>query len=177
MEKIKLIKPNKISLAGPPKPEAKPEPKHPTVRLATLEDVPRLLEIGATLYEGSPIEMIGVDPKKVRTALETAIIDQRKFLAIVSTKGEEIVGALVAYHFEPIFSDTRVACELLLWLDPEHRRGRRGVDMMEAYEYWAKLMGCKVVQYGFLANSPEKMEKLYEKTGAVFAEKMFFKKV
>lgn len=173
---MKQTQPKKITLTPPPsQKESKPEPKHPTLRLATLEDVPALMQIGEELYRGSPVEKIGISMKKVRTAVERAIIDQRTFLAIVSVKGSEIVGALVAYHFTPIFSDNRVACELLMWLDPEHRRGRRGVDMMEAYEYWAKMMDCKVAQYGFLANSPPKMEKLYERTGAEFAEKMFFK--
>lgn len=176
---VKLIKPRRLEEEQ--KKEKEKEKTHPTLRFATLEDVPRLLEIGAELYSGSPIEMIGYDRKKVREGLETAIIDTRKFLALVSTKKtgdtEEIVGALVAYHFLPIFSNNRVACELLLWLDPEHRRGRRGLDLMEGYEHWARLMGCTVVQYGFLANSPPKMETLYERTGAVFAEKMFFKRI
>lgn len=180
MKKIKGV-----TLIQPPEQKAqvqeraREEPRQASLRFATLSDIPRLLEIAEELYIGSPIEKIGINMDKIKKSLEIALVDQRKFLAVVSVKqieGEEVVvGALVAYVFEPIFTDNKIACELLMWLDPDHRQGRRGYELMQAYEYWAKLLGCKVAQYGFMENSPPRMEKLYQKTGAFYAEKTYFK--
>jgi len=149
---------------------------HPSLRHARLDDVPELIELAKKLSAGSPMEALAVDYEKSRAAIEKAIIsDQRDWLALVSHVDDKPVGVLVAYCFEPIFSSTKLAVEVFWYLDPEYRSGRRGIEMMQAYEYWARLVGCKVVQYGWLVSSPEGMKKLYERTGAELAEHVYYK--
>lgn len=151
-------------------------PVHQTLRHARLSDVPQLIELAKSLAAGSPMEALSVDYEKSRTSIEKAIIsDQKDWLALVSHVDDKPVGVLVAYCFEPIFSSTKLAVEVFWYLDPEHRSGRRGIEMMQAYEYWAKLVGCEVVQYGWLVSSPEGMKKLYERTGAQLAEHVYYK--
>lgn len=150
--------------------------QHQTLRHARLADVPELIELAKGLAAGSPMEALSVDYDKARTQIEKAIIsDQKEWLALVSHVDDKPVGVLVAYCFEPIFSRTKLAVEVFWYLDPEYRSGRRGIEMMQAYEYWAKLVGCKVVQYGWLVSSPEGMKKLYERTGAELAEHVYYK--
>lgn len=158
--------------------EPKDEPSHPTLRLATLEDIPELLELGRELHSNGSISKIALSETKARAQLERFVIgDQNDYLALVSHKDGKIVGALAAYAFEPVFSDTRIACEVLWYLRPEDRKGRRGLDMMEAYEYWAKAVKCTLVQYGWLESSPEGMKKMYERTGAELAELVYYKEL
>ena len=154
------------------------KPQHPTLRLATLEDIPDLLRLAKELESGSPMERLSVDYEKVRMNLEKAIIsNQTEWLALVSHVEGKPVGVLFAYCFEPIFSSQKLAVEVLWYLEPEHRKGRRGIDMMKAYEYWAKLVGCNVVQYGWMVNSPEGMKKMYERTGAELSEMTYYKEL
>jgi len=168
----------KISLKTPEQEEPKENLPHKTVRHAVLEDIPRLLELTQQLQMDSPMEMIGVDFERTQEQMEAAIMnDMTQWLGLVSYDGDEIVGTLFAYAFQPIFSKHKVAVEVLMYLDPAHRKGRRGLDMMNAYEYWAKMIGCKVAQYGWLASSPKSMETLYEKRGAVLAEKVYYKEL
>lgn len=156
--------------------QRKVAPVHQTLRHARLSDLPELLELAKSLTAGSPMEALSVDYEKARAGIEKAIIsDQKDWLALVSHVDDKPVGVLVAYCFEPIFSTTKLAVEVFWYLDPEYRSGRRGIEMMQAYEYWAKLVGCKVVQYGWLVSSPEGMKKLYERSGAQLAEHVYYK--
>ena len=151
---------------------------HRTLRHARLEDVPELMKLGEKLFKDSPMETMKMSPEKIRAQLEKAIISgQKDFLVLVSYDGDKVVGVLAAYAFEPVFTDTRIACEVFWYLDPEYRKGSRGLDMMKAYEYWAKLVGCKVAQYGWLVSSPEKMKTLYARTGAKLAEHVYYKEL
>lgn len=158
-------------------PEELAEPQHKTLRLATLDDVPALLELGKDLYKDSPLEFMKFDFSKVRENLEAAILNPKEWLVLVSHDEGKPVGCLVAYVFNPLYSKEKIACEVLWHLLPEHRKGRRGVDMMVAFEYWAKLMGCAVAQYGWMTSSPARMEELYEKRGLKMVEKVYFKEL
>src|SRR5690606_13241410 len=165
-----------VSLSPAPQEEPKVETHHPTLRHARLEDIPALLQLGEKLFKDSPMEPMEFNPEKVRAQLEKAIIsDQKDFLVLVSHVEDKPVGILAAYAFTPIFTDHRIACEVFWYLEPEYRKGTRGLDMMRAYEYWAKLVGCKVAQYGWLVSSPKNMPVLYERTGAELAEQVYYK--
>lgn len=152
-------------------------PSHPTLRQARLDDIPVLMNMAQKLGVG-PLEMLEPDPEETRIALETFIAsDQKDVLMLVSHIDDRPVGCIAAYAFSPLFTKNKIAVEVFWYLEEEHRKGRRGLDMMKAFEYWAKLVGCKAVQYGWLVTSPESMKTLYEKTGAVFAEETYYKKV
>lgn len=170
------IEVKKIVLDMPEQEELPEDPRHPTLRHATLNDIPELMKLARKLFKGSPMEAMRIDIEKARAQLERAIIsDHKDNLVLVSHDEGKIVGVIAAYAFYPIFSSERIACEILWYLEPEYRKGRRGLDMMKAYEYWAKLVGCTVAQYGWLTSSPETMIALYEKTGATLAEHVYYK--
>lgn len=161
-----------VSLA----PEPQAAVQHKTLRMARLSDIPYLLKMGERLVNEGPMAKIGFDEAKSRQMLEKAIISSdTEWLALVSHKDDVPVGVIVATLIAPVFSDAKVAVECFWWLEPEFRTGRRGIEMMEAYEYWARLIGCKVVQYGWLTSSPEKMKLLYARTGAEKSEEVFYK--
>jgi len=168
----------KISLVTPVNDPHKPKVIHPTLRFASIEDIPQLQSLAMSLVKDSPIEKIGVSPTKAVEQLTKFILNTgQDFLCLVSYDEDKVVGVLAAYAFEPVFSEERVACEVLWYLLPEYRKGRRGLEMMQAYEYWAKMVGCKVAQYGWLVNSPEGMKSLYERTGAVKSEEVYYKEL
>lgn len=148
-----------------------------TLRLAGLDDIPYLMDLAKTLYETSGWDMIPVDYTKGRAMFEKFIVEGHKdALVLISHDKGKPVGVLAAYAFTPIFSQAKVAVECLWYLEPEHR-GRRGVEMKKAYEYWANLVGASFVQYGVLGTSPEGLEKLYQRDGMTLSEKVYIKKI
>jgi len=147
------------------------------LRLASLDDIPYLMGLAKTLYDTSGWEDIPVDYTKGQAVFEKFIIEgQKEALVLISHDKGKAVGVLAAYAFTPIFSNSKVAVECLWYLEPEYR-GRRGLDMKKAYEYWAKLVGAEFCQYGVLSTSPDGLEKLYQREGMKFSEKVYIKKL
>ena len=148
-----------------------------TLRHATLEDVPMMLEMGEELFTGSSYSTLTLDKAKARENLEKFVIEGgTEYLCLLSLGDTgEPVGIIAAYAFTPLFSSQKVAVEVLWYLKEEYRKSRRGREMMEAYEYWAKMVGCTTVQYGFLETSPKGMVKMYERYGCVKTETVYSK--
>jgi GNAT superfamily N-acetyltransferase len=147
---------------------------HPTLRLATLEDVPYILDLSKKLYQESPYKGT-LNPTKMRAHLERAVIERGKYLVLVSFDGDKVVGAVVAYTYQPLFSDDWIAIEVLLYLEKTYRASTRGVELIEAFEYWAKMAGCQSVQFGVLTGFPKALEKLYERRGGEMTERLYTK--
>lgn len=146
-----------------------------TLRLGTLADVDQILALSHDLFNGSPFSDLVIDDAKAKKHIEAAILNPHMWLVLVSHEGDKVVGCLIAYTFKPIYSEAKIACEVVWQLLPEYRKGRRGLDMMNAFEYWAKLMDCVICQYGWMATSPSRMEELYVKRGLKMVEKVYFK--
>lgn len=148
-----------------------------TLRLASLDDIPYLMELAKTQYETSGWDLIPVDYEKGRAMFEKFIIEgQKDALVLISHDKGKAVGVLAAYAFVPIFSQAKIAVECLWYLEPEYR-GRRGAEMKQAYEYWAKLVGASFCQYGVLSTSPDSLEKMYLRDGMKLSEKVYIKKL
>lgn len=157
-------------------PENELETSHKSLRFATLNDIPWIISEAKKQFLDAPYFAFGVDDRKVRQLFEKLIVEgQEHSIILISHDGGKPVGALAAYAFEPMFSHNKIAIECLWFLLDDYRKGSRGRDMANAYEYWAKLVGCSHVQYGLLSSSPQRMASLYEKIGAAETERIFMK--
>lgn len=149
-----------------------------TLRHAGLNDIPDIMEMAKKLFYGSPYETLNLDVNRARVELERFIIESNKdFMVVLSHDDGKPVGVVAAYAFKPLFSSEKVAVECLLYLEPEYRSSRRGKELTDAYEYWAKLVGCSVVQYGLLSNADAKMADFYTRIGATEVEKVYYKDI
>jgi GNAT superfamily N-acetyltransferase len=147
---------------------------HPTIRLGTLEDIPALLDLGEQLYKESPYKGT-IDRRKMRAHLERAVIEKGQYLVLISYDGDKVVGGLVAYAYQPVFSNDWIAIEVFLYVEKNYRASTRGVDLVEAFEYWGKATGCQAVQFGVLTGFPKALEKLYERRGGEMTERLYTK--
>lgn len=151
---------------------------HNTLRQATLNDVPLLVEHAYNLFKQSTYNYVSWDEAKAREMIEKAVIEGGKdFLVLLSYDKEDIVGGVMAYAFEPLFSKERIAVESYLWLDEDYRSSRRGQELLEAYEYWCKLVDVKIAQVGLLASADQRMAKFYERRGYKIGETVYYKEL
>ena len=154
------------------------EELHPTLREATLEDIPVILSMAEQFGKDSPYDSIGINYAKTRQMMEKFVVEgQVEYLALISHDEGNPVGAIFAYAFTPIFSDHKVAVEVFLYLKPEYRKSQRGQDLRKAFEYWAKLVGCKHVQGAVLSNSPDGMDKFWTHGGYKMTETVYMKEL
>jgi GNAT superfamily N-acetyltransferase len=149
---------------------------HPTLRFATLNDVPWIVSHAQEQFSQSKYANLEVDIIKSQQMMEKFIIEGKdEYLVLISHEEGRPVGVIAAYAFAPIFSTRRIAVEVCFFIEEPYRQSKRGVGLMEAYEYWAKLVGCKTCQYGLLESSPERMKELYERRGAYATETIYMK--
>lgn len=111
------------------------------IRLATEQDIPRLVEMGSrSLREGAYADMLK-DNQTQTSALAEAVIKQAGKVLVAEENGQ-IVGLLaliIAPHF---YSAEPTATELMWYCEPEFRHSFTAVALMRAAEKIAREAGC-----------------------------------
>ena len=98
----------------------------------------------------------------------------RRHLAggLVLVCGEPARGVLMAVTFEHPFGAGRWAKETVWYIAPD-ARGRSALQMLDAYETWAREQGCTTIGMASLATND--VSKIYERRGYAPAETHFLK--
>jgi len=91
---------------------------------------------------------------------------------LVLVCGRPAQGVLMAATFEHPFGAGRWAKETVWYVAPE-ARGRSAIQMLDAYEAWAREQGCTTVGMASLASND--VSRLYERRGYTPAETHFVK--
>lgn len=92
--------------------------------------------------------------------------------ACVLVAGRPAQGVLMACAFEHPFGAGRIAKETVWFVTPE-ARGRGAIMMLDAYEEWARSVGC--VSAGMASLATNDVSSLYERRGYSAVETHFMK--
>lgn len=136
------------------------------VRPATIEDVPRLVELGAQMHAESPrFSRLSFDADKLGAFLGSAV-NAPHMLVLVAERGDEVVGGFVGLVMEHWFSRDLMAVDLALFIDQRKRGGIVASRMVRDYLDWADQKGAKLVQIGITTGVQQlQTERLYEALG------------
>jgi GNAT superfamily N-acetyltransferase len=142
------------------------------IRLAKVNDVPALVEIGARMHSITRFRSLDYKPAKVAQALTDAITKgKHKYVFFVATGSEgKVVGGLLGVLEQHIFSDQLTASVMHFDVLPEARMGGHGVRLLKAFETWCA--NREVVEIAFGINSGEHLEVLGR-----FAGRMGYSKI
>lgn len=91
---------------------------------------------------------------------------------LVLVAGTPAQGVLMAATFEHPFGAGKWAKETVWYIAPS-ARGRSALQMLDAYEAWARELGCTTIGMASLATND--VSKLYERRGYAPAETHFVK--
>lgn len=112
------------------------------IRLATLADIPRLVEMGQEFRrQTSYSNHLADNPAKMA---ETAGQLIEKQGVLVLERDDQVVGMLGFLVFPHFLSGENVAVEIFWWVDPQHRG--RGLALIREAERRAKSSGAKQIQ-------------------------------
>lgn len=90
----------------------------------------------------------------------------------------ELAGGLGCIKAPDLHSGEMMAIETFWYVRPECRARMMGMDLLFAFEQWAKDEGCKRIAMIHLADSsPDRLERLYRSLGYQLAEKHYVKEV
>lgn len=92
--------------------------------------------------------------------------------ACVLVAGDPAQGVLMACAFEHPFGAGRMAKETVWYVAPA-ARGRGAIKMLDAYEAWARSVGC--VSAGMASLATNDVSSLYERRGYSAVETHFMK--
>lgn len=104
--------------------------------------------------------------------------DNREKICLLWEKMGIPVG-IIAGQIHPLpFLGAKVAMECLWWVEPEERGSPAGVDLLDAFEYWAKLQGADFLQMMSMPDMTGKLlDRLYRKRGYDLTEIAYTKEL
>ncbi len=142
-----------------------------TIRPATVEDVPRVLEMAKRFLVLTDYgKIIATMPDRldslIRTVLEVGVI-------LVVDVGEATVAMLGLVPLNDPFSGELIVAELAWWVEPEHRQGSIGPRLLCAGEDWTRHIGAGVLK--MVAPIGSGVGTFYERHGYIAIETSYHK--
>jgi GNAT superfamily N-acetyltransferase len=120
-------------------------------------------------------------PYKLGSAQFYINIAHDQGLLIVAEKQGQKEGQLVGFAAgakAPLMgnSDFSVGSELAWWIQPEHRGGKLGIQLLKALEQAAKAAGCDFWSMLYMESSmPDTIKQMYQKMGYKLQETSYLK--
>jgi len=131
------------------------------IRLATMDDVPRLVEMGVEFMCSVPPYSAWTPKPEVLETTARAMIQSEAQDVFVADMSGGVVGMLgVATYRHPLTGEL-TATEMFWWVSPAWR-GRTGLALLRAAERWAASHGAGRLQ--MIAPNPD-VARIYEQRG------------
>lgn len=153
------------------------------IRKATIEDIPRIVEMAQRFYPESPYPALYGDmPDTQAAGLALIAMNGAESIEpgvmLLAEDAGEVVGMACLCADRATFNPlVRITSELVFWIEPEHRGGMAAVRLLKAAETEAKALGIQVNRMAVLSSSPEQASKLYERMGYTHTESYFSKRL
>lgn len=128
----------------------------------------------------SPYSSLEIDQGRLDHVVQSFVNgDKTQQIAFLALTDEGVpIGIVAGIITQFLFSDAKIAGEMIWWVDVEHRNTRAGIELHNAFEMWAKMAGCKIITMALLEdNNFEKVDGLYRKFGYRPAERSYMKEI
>lgn len=136
------------------------------IRPATLDDLPRILDLGEMLHKESPRwSRITFSRARAESTLRLLLTDPNGVIFVAERDGV-VVGGIAGVTEQHWASDDLVAHEMSLFMAPDARGGMSAIRLICSLRAWAKLRGAKWLHAGTSTGlDPERTAGLYERLG------------
>lgn len=136
------------------------------IRPAGYDDVEPLIEMGKRMHKESAYAFLPFDREKVRRLMISYIDDSETQCGLVAEESGILVGMFAGYLTDYFFCEEKVACDLILYVDREHRGSSAAVRLVRGFCNWARNHGAREVCLGVSTEiNPETTGRFYEKMG------------
>lgn len=137
------------------------------IRAATLDDMPRLIELAKTMHGESRLAVLSLNADKVLAVLMYAM---QSGLLLVAERDGQVIGGFAGIVEPHWFSDDLFATDLGLFVEPGKRGGFAAAALVSAFLNWAEQRGAKMTD--ILINTGVRVEdtaKLFAHLGGTQA--------
>lgn len=127
------------------------------IRMATLADIPELVEGGRRMHALTRFKHLDYNAARVSHSFEALIHQGRNKYVFFVAEGsnQHIVGALIGVLEQHIFSEQLTASIMHFDVLPEARAGGYAVKLLLALERWAKNRNVQEVYFGVNSAAPQ----------------------
>jgi GNAT superfamily N-acetyltransferase len=142
------------------------------IRLATIDDLPALVEGGSRVHALTRFKSIPFSAQKTAESFAALIRHKNgKYVFLVAENSAgKVVGCLIGVVEQPLFADVFIGTVMYIVVLPESRMGGYAVRLIRAFELWAKNRNAVDIQIG--SNSGVAMDKAAELLGKLRYEKV-----
>jgi GNAT superfamily N-acetyltransferase len=142
------------------------------IRLATIDDLPALVEGGSRMHALTRFKSIPFSAQKTAESFAALIRhgNGKYVFLVVENSAGKVVGCLIGVIEQPIFAEVFVATVMYIVVLPEYRMGGYAVKLIRAFELWAKNRNAVDIQIG--SNSGVAIDKAAEFLGKLRYEKV-----
>lgn len=149
-----------------------------TLKIATIDDLDQVVPMCEAFVKESPYHKNRYDLEKIKKTAEHLLTQPKETAIVILAQHEtDTVGFLVGIITEELFSNSRIAAELVYWVAPDWRKGfSYGRDLLDAYEFWARKIGATYITLGSLSTNP-RIDTLYKRRGYNKTEHSFVKEL
>lgn len=109
-----------------------------SVRIATLADAPRLVELGVAMHAESRFARFPLDRAKGEAFFRRVLVNPS---VIAFVAGAPVCGMFIGFCQAFWWGEALESSELLLYVAPEERRGLHAVHLVQAYVQEAQRRG------------------------------------
>lgn len=155
----------------------KPQTPIYNLKIATIADLEYIKRMSKSFFLSSIYKDKEYDDDKVTDIILELLHDPTNRVIILGLLEGKPIAQLAATVQPLLFNLSRIATEVLWWVDEEHRRSRVGAQLIEAFEYWAKnIAKADYTQLCSLnGDMVDPVGKYYEKIGYTLIEKAYLK--
>ncbi len=139
------------------------------LKRATIEDFDLVYDMAVKFSEEFSQYKEFVEPLFLETIIRDILMSPDE-LKVALLHGE--MGMLLGEVSQFPYGPHLVAVERAWWVKPENRMTKVGLELLEAFEFWANKVGCKIITMSCL---DEGVGKLYEKQGYKLSERAYMK--
>lgn len=136
-------------------------------RMAQASDVDTLFQIGCRFLKESPTYRdVPITDYKLRGLFQNAVDDPEYTYCNLAIANGEIIGLFLGMIGEYHFSENRIACDIAIYVEPEFRKSKIAVKLVDSFRQWATDAGCCEITIGATTQSHgEGYERLLNRMG------------
>jgi GNAT superfamily N-acetyltransferase len=136
-------------------------------------------ELAVELIEQTPHKMFTMNKRRMYETIDQFLEGpkEERIVLLASNDKDEPVAFAMAFLWQPIFSEDKVAQEVGWYTRPLARKTSVPIRLLLAMEFWAKQCGASTFLSGYSSGFNPKLTKFYERRGYKLLEQVFFKEL
>lgn len=122
---------------------------------------------------------MSIDLEHIHNTIKSFLVEDHSRVTLLWREDGIVTGILAGQVQTIPFLNRKVATECLWWVKPSFRGGPAGVQLLDAFEYWAKnVVHADIIQMVCMPNRIGKVvERLYSRRGYKLTESTYTKEI